>query len=178
MSQRREGHRQYSPDEVWPRSESEVPDRGIDPAEPVVTAQRDGLALFCFRESLIAWLTWSVGQRTMTAKSLFIGFGGAAVLVALCFLTVIVKGYLIGRNAAFPYTYDPRKRVSAEEILEIQRLIRSRGENYLISVNVVTATKAEATTGDGSYRAKKGRFYTIAKDEAAWRIQDVENWKN
>jgi hypothetical protein len=32
-------------------------------AEPVVTAQRDGLALFCFRESLIAWLTCSVRKN-------------------------------------------------------------------------------------------------------------------
>ena len=30
--------------------------------EPVVTAQRDGSAYFCFRESLIAWLTCSVRQ--------------------------------------------------------------------------------------------------------------------
>jgi hypothetical protein len=31
-------------------------------AEPVVTAQRDGLAVFCIRQSLIAWLTWCVRQ--------------------------------------------------------------------------------------------------------------------
>ena len=36
------------------------------PPKPVVTAQRDGRsAVFCFRESLIAWLTCSVGRKDM-----------------------------------------------------------------------------------------------------------------
>ena len=41
-----------------------MPTREEEP-QPVVTAQRDGSAHFCFRESLIAWLTCNVGQRKM-----------------------------------------------------------------------------------------------------------------
>src|SRR5215204_4737171 len=53
-------------------------------AQPVVTAQRDGSAYFCFRESLIAWLTCSVRQRRMTTltarsweeiRSYYLSFG-------------------------------------------------------------------------------------------------------
>jgi hypothetical protein len=39
-------------------------------AEPVVTAQRDGSAVFCIRESLIAWLTWNVGQGMKLPENL------------------------------------------------------------------------------------------------------------
>jgi hypothetical protein len=46
--------------EIWERDPVATRKNG---AEPVVTAQRDGLASFCIRESFIAWLTWNVGRR-------------------------------------------------------------------------------------------------------------------
>jgi hypothetical protein len=40
--------RQFPLDEDSPRSVSEMPDHGLDPAEPDLTAQRDCLAAFLF----------------------------------------------------------------------------------------------------------------------------------
>jgi hypothetical protein len=54
-------------------------------AQPVGTAQRDGLALFCFRESLIAWLTSDDRQNMKSALSLFV------------MLLITVSGFAAGK---------------------------------------------------------------------------------
>ena len=51
-------------------------------AQPVVTAQRDGSAVFCIRESLIAWLTWNVRQKIMDAFGWIFGLMGYVMAFA------------------------------------------------------------------------------------------------
>src|SRR5688500_17286108 len=83
------------------------------------------------------------------------------------------------RKAAFPYFYNPGNHaVSEEDVGQIKQLIRDRGEQYLISINVVSANNAGATTGHGSFRPKSGRKYSFVRGEKGWSIEKVEEWKN
>ena len=66
-------------------------DRGLDPAEPVATAQRDGSAHFCFRESLIAWLTCSVRQNKVPTWSIIISVYAVLALGCYAVLSVLIR---------------------------------------------------------------------------------------
>jgi hypothetical protein len=100
---------------------------------------------------------------------------GCVVLVAVAVSTVWFFKY---RDADFPYIYNPADFVSAEEIRQIEQIVRAKGERYLVSINIVSTNKAGATTGHGSLRPRSGRKYSLDRTADGWRIDAVEEWKN
>jgi hypothetical protein len=101
----------------------------------------------------------------------------ATVIVAV----VVSAGafwFLRDRNSEFPIIYNPAGFVSAEEIQQIEQLVRDRGERYVVSINIVSTNKAGATTGHGGHRPNAGRTYDLSRSAAGWKIDAVEEWKN
>ena len=86
--------------------------------------------------------------------------------------------FLSARDREFPLIYNPASFVSAEEIRQIEQLVRDRGERYVVSINIVSTNKAGATTGRGSHRPRSGRKYNLTRTIDGWRIDAVEEWKN
>ena len=95
-------------------------------------------------------------------------------------LAIAVGGFWFWRtgDSKFPLIYNPANFVSAEEIHQIEQLARDRGEQYLVSINIVNTNKAGATTGHGSHRPRSGRSYELSRTANGWRIDSVEEWKN
>jgi hypothetical protein len=100
---------------------------------------------------------------------------GCVVLAAMPVSAVWFFKY---RDADFPYIYNPANFVSGEEIRQIERVVRAKGERYLVSINIVSTNKAGATTGHGSLRPRSGRKYSLHRSADGWRIDAVEEWKN
>jgi hypothetical protein len=104
------------------------------------------------------------------------------ILIALVgvALAIVVGGLWFWgtRDSKFPVIYNPANFVSAEEIHQIEQLIRARGERYIVSINIVNTNKAGATTGHGSHRPRSGRSYDLSRTANGWRIDSVEEWKN
>ena len=103
------------------------------------------------------------------------------VVLTACVLLAIVAGafwFLRARDGEFPLIYNPASFVSAEEIHQIEQLIRDRGERYVVSINIVSTNKAGATTRHGSHRPRSGRTYDLIRTPDGWRIDAVEVWKN
>jgi hypothetical protein len=65
-------------------------------AEPVVTAQRDGSAHFCFRESLIAWLTCNVRQYMSGSRKYALVLALIGSVVVLPAIVARICGAQIG----------------------------------------------------------------------------------
>jgi hypothetical protein len=106
-------------------------------------------------------------------KSVLIIIGCAGLAVA-----VVAFWFIRQRDSVFPYIYNPASFVSADEISQIEKIVRGRGERYLISINIVNTNKAGATTGHGSLRPRSGRSYSLARTAEGWRIDGIEEWKN
>ena len=103
------------------------------------------------------------------------------VILIACVVLAIAAGtfwFLRARDSEFPLIYNPASFVSAEEIHQIEQLVRDRGERYVVSINIVNTNKAGATTGHGSHRPRSGRTYDLGRTANGWRIDAVEEWKN
>ena len=105
-----------------------------------------------------------------------------AILIALtCVILALTAGawwFLKTRDSEFPHIYNPANFVSAEEIHQIEQLVRNKGERYVVSINIVSTNKAGATTGHGTHRPRSGRKYDLSRAGGEWRIDSVEEWKN
>ena len=100
---------------------------------------------------------------------------GSVILAAFATVAVWFFKY---RDADFPYIYNPANFVSAEEIRQIEQVVRGKGERYLVSINIISTNKAGATTGHGSLRPRSGRTYSLDRTADGWRIDAVEEWNN
>jgi hypothetical protein len=103
------------------------------------------------------------------------------IIIGCVVLAAVAAGmvwFLKYRDADFPYIYNPADFVSAEEIRQIEQVVRGKGEHYLVSINIVSTNKAGATTGHGSLRPRSGRKYSLDRTVDGWRIDAVEEWKN
>jgi hypothetical protein len=110
--------------------------------------------------------------RRMTKPAIIIG---CVVLAAVAAGAVWFFKY---RDADFPYIYNPANFVSADEIRQIEQVVRAEGERYLVSINIVSTNKAGATTGHGSLRPRSGRKYLLDRTADGWKIDGVEEWGN
>ena len=102
------------------------------------------------------------------------------LIAAAVALAILASGFWFwrSRDSKFPLIYNPANFVSAEEIHQIEQLVRDRGERYVVSINIVNTNKAGATTGHGSHRPRSGRSYDLSRTANGWRVDSVEEWKN
>jgi len=103
-----------------------------------------------------------------------------AIVIAFGALVVVAGAFWLikAHDSKFPLIYNPANFVSAEEIRQIEQLVRGQGERYVVSINIVNTNKAGATTGHGSHRPSSGRSYDLSRTAAGWKIDSVEEWKN
>ena len=117
------------------------------------------------------WLTFDVRQNQSMVTYIIIGCGFSFAVVAVVWL-------FKNRDTDFPYIYNPAAFVSTEDIRQIEHVVRAKGERYIVSINIISADKAGATTGHGSLRPSCGRRYFIGRTAKEWTIDKVEEWKN
>ena len=103
--------------------------------------------------------------------------GTAVVGIAIALVLVV---YLRQRSerAKFPIVYNVDHLLDAGEVKQIEALVRTKGDPYLISIAVVNANRALATVGDGGFEPTSGRVYKVRRAMPGWEIQEVESWKN
>ena len=84
-----------------------------------------------------------------------------------------------GSHEEFPLIYNVANFMNAAELKEVEKTIRDRGEQYVISIAVVSSNNAQVHVGDGAFlRPRSGRVYKVARIEGAWQIENVESWKH
>ena len=84
-----------------------------------------------------------------------------------------------GDHDEFPVAYNVANFMNPTELKEVENVVRDRGEQYVISIAVVSSNNAQVHVGDGTFlRPPSGRVYKIARIEGRWQIEDVESWKH
>ena len=79
----------------------------------------------------------------------------------------------------FPIMYNVANFMNPAELKEVESTVRQRGEQYVISIAVVSSNNAEVHVGDATLvRPTSGRVYKVARSEGKWQIGDVESWKH
>jgi hypothetical protein len=79
----------------------------------------------------------------------------------------------------FPIIYNVANFMNAAELKEVEGAVRQRGEQYVISIAVVSSNNAEVHVGDATFvRPSSGRVYKVARSEGKWQIGDIESWKH
>lgn len=78
----------------------------------------------------------------------------------------------------FPIIYNVANFMNTNHLKGVERTVRSRGEDYIISIAVVSSNNAEVHVGDGRFiQPDSGRVYKVSRVQGKWQIDDVESWK-
>jgi hypothetical protein len=110
----------------------------------------------------------------------------AAIILVGLLACVVVAAFWLKRSgeasadaSEFPIIYNVANFMSATELKEVERTVRQRGEQYVISIAVVSSNNAEVHVGDATVvRPSSGRVYKVARTEGSWQIGGIESWKH
>jgi len=82
-----------------------------------------------------------------------------------------------GQADEFPIIYNVASFMNQTDLKEVENAIRSKGEQYLISIAVVSSNNAQVRAGDGRcLNPSSGRLYKVSRYERQWRIDSVDTW--
>jgi hypothetical protein len=107
-------------------------------------------------------------------KPLLIALAIAAVVAVALFLLLRQRS----AQTKFPIIYNVANFLDESQLKQIETVVRSKGENYPVSIAVVNADKAQVTVGDGTFEPRSGRLYKMKRGAAGWEVVEVETWKN
>ena len=71
----------------------------------------------------------------------------------------------------------PGNRLSADEFEAVEKAVRDREEQYLISIAVVDSDHATVQVGSGTILPAV-RVYNVVRSDGAWRVESVESAKD
>ena len=79
----------------------------------------------------------------------------------------------------FPLIYNVANFMSPTELQEVENIMRNRGEQYVMSIAVVSSNNAQVHVGDGTFhRPRSGRVYKVFRTAGKWQVEDIESWKH
>jgi anti-sigma-K factor RskA len=107
-------------------------------------------------------------------KSITIALAVVAVVAIALFLFLRQRA----ASAKYPIIYNVANFLDEGQLKQIESVVRSKGEKYLVSIAVVNVDKAQVTVGDGSFQPRSGRLYKMKRSAAGWEVGEVETWKN
>jgi hypothetical protein len=71
----------------------------------------------------------------------------------------------------------PGDRLSADEFKAVEKAVRDKGEEYLISISVRDSDHATVFVGEKTY-FRGARAYTVVRSDGAWRVESVRTVKD
>lgn len=84
-----------------------------------------------------------------------------------------------GQADEFPIIYNVASFMNQTDLKGVENAIGSKGEQYFVSIAVVSSNNARVTVGDGRcLHPSSGRLYKVSRFDGQWRIDSVETWKN
>ncbi len=109
-----------------------------------------------------------------------------AIIAAVLLACVVVAVFLLRRSgeasadpSEFPMIYNVANFMNPAELKAVEDVVRQQGEQYIISIAVVSSNNAQVHVGDATFvRPSSGRVYKVARTEGRWQIGEIETWKH